>query len=155
MPSIYLISPLDYIEAGNRARKINDWDTLTSESTHIDVYNHFLKFLEYMKDKYYDETYVNRQGIEKIAKTKSAPILIENFILFAGLLPEEWEQLKTKKDTAGFCLLVEEAFRTQLKEGAIIGVYNNTMVSKILGLTDKKEFSGAVTMEQVTGMDIK
>lgn len=50
---------------------------------------------------------------------------------------------------------IETIIDTQQFEGAAVGAFNANIISRKLGLTDKKEHSGHVEITQITGMEIK
>jgi hypothetical protein len=67
-----------------------------------------------------------------------------------------WNQFK-KAEHEGFSWIItriEEIIRTLKYEGAVVGAFNANIISRDLGLADKKEHSGVVGVQTITGMEI-
>jgi hypothetical protein len=66
------------------------------------------------------------------------------------------KNLKEKdKDFSPVITRIEETIYTQKFEGAAVGVFNANIIARDLGLADKQDHSGEITVKQITGMIIK
>lgn len=86
------------------------------------------------------------------------PYSIDGLCLHLGVGANWFRTLKARENlTADFLEvidLIETVIRTQKIEGATVGAFNANIVSRELGLVDKKELSGKLSVEQITGMRV-
>ena len=87
------------------------------------------------------------------------PYTIQGFCLHCDASREWWTKLKgkKKKDSEDFIPVItriEEIIYTQKFEGAVVGAFNANIISRDLGLIDKKSLDAKLSIEQITGMEI-
>lgn len=81
------------------------------------------------------------------------PMTIGALHTFLGISGETWRRWKTPDDAnhrPDFIAIIhnaEEIIRNDKVEGALAGLYNPTITSRILGLSEKVEHSGGVTVK--------
>lgn len=81
------------------------------------------------------------------------PMTIGSLHTFLGISGETWRRWKTPGDAnhrADFIAIIamaEEVIRNDKLEGALAGLYNPTITTRILGLSEKVEHSGGVTVK--------
>lgn len=151
MPSVFKISPLDYINAGKALREGKVFEKPTDCESLAEA---FFKYAEYIREKYYTIESVNKKG-DDTSKVISAPMQVESFRLFAGLSRSEYEALVGDPTTAAVHALIEDAINSQQVEGAVIGVYSAKIVTILQGRKEKVEISGGLAIEQIIGMEVK
>ena len=55
----------------------------------------------------------------------------------------------------GVSARIREVINNQQLEGGLVGAFDSGIVARKLGLADKKELSGELKIEQITGMEVK
>lgn len=53
------------------------------------------------------------------------------------------------------CARIKQIVDTQYFEGGMVGAFNANIVTRKLGLSEKTELSGSLSVTQITGMEIK
>lgn len=112
------------------------------------------KFEEYVdwckdNDMVFEEVQSSKQGMTTFKKTtttrKERLISIHGFLVFIGKTPRWWTELSNGKQGERFSTLKENITaycEDYQKEMAAAGVFNANIISRLLGLADKKELSG-------------
>lgn len=78
------------------------------------------------------------------------PFTQASLCLFLGITQETWTQWrKPDHDFSEVVARVDDIIRDQKMTGAIVGAYNHNIIARDLGLADKKEHSGDVTISRV------
>lgn len=75
------------------------------------------------------------------------------FNQFESELKDKKDELS--KDFSKIVTRIRETIYKQKFEGAAAGFLNANIIARDLGLSDKKELSGALDLKQITGMEIK
>ncbi|MVM35486.1 DNA packaging protein [Spirosoma sp. HMF4905] len=85
------------------------------------------------------------------------PFTIRGLCLYCNASEQFWRTFKASqagKDFLAVITRIEDIIYTQKFEGAVVGAFNANIISRDLGLVDKKELSGELKLEQITGMRI-
>lgn len=86
------------------------------------------------------------------------PYTLKGLCLHLGAGESWWRELKqAKSNDAAFLEAlsrIEDIIYTQKFEGAVVGAFNANIISRDLGLIDKKSLDAKVSVEQITGMEI-
>jgi hypothetical protein len=101
------------------------------------------------------------QTLHTVAELPTArPYTLKGLCLHLDVTPEWWSRFRKKHEAdgeEGFSQVisrVEDIIYTQKFEGAVVGAFNANIISRDLGLVDKKEHGGKIEIEQITGMNI-
>lgn len=99
--------------------------------------------------------YVKTESICELPTER--PYTIQGLCLYCNASREWWTKFKANVANEGFLPVItriEEIIYTQKFEGAAVGAFNPTIISRDLGLTDKKELSGEIGVKQITGLEV-
>jgi hypothetical protein len=94
---------------------------------------------------------------EEVRLPTARPFTIKGLCLYCDASEQFWRTFKASeaaKDFLAVITRIEEIIYTQKFEGAVVGAFNANIISRDLGLVDKKELSGELKLEQITGMTI-
>ena len=80
---------------------------------------------------------------------------IESFRLFAGINPVEYEELTGDPVAAAIGGTIEDAINSQQIEGALVGKYAASLIQVLQGRKTNVNLTGGITLEQITGMEVK
>lgn len=100
--------------------------------------------------------WVGKDG-DEVERETQRPYTITGFLLYCDANENYWNQFK-KADHEGFSWVItriEDVIRTLKFEGAAVGAFNANIISRDLGLADKKAIEGELKVEQITGMVVK
>lgn len=87
------------------------------------------------------------QGSITIAKVdKMRAMTISGLCIFLDIARSTWDEYRANKDFSCIVARVEEIIRTQKFEGASADLLNANIIARDLGLADKQETSGSVTV---------
>lgn len=101
--------------------------------------------------KEYFEATINRPWIKKdwvgkdaieVEREVTPPFTLTGLYLFLDTNAETWRNYRSRKDFIEVVSRIEDVIYTQKLEGATVGTYNSSIVSRDLGLADKREVSG-------------
>lgn len=147
----FIITPLAYIEAGAESRQLGNSEPVVDGSTALVA---FLDYCQFMKTQFHTISAVNRRG-EDASKAISFPMQVDSFLLFCGMGRGDWETLKGDPINVADCSFIEMAIEAQQNEGGLIGEYASKMVQLLQDRKDKVEVSGTLSIEQITGMEVR
>jgi len=93
----------------------------------------------------------------KLAIETERPYTLTGLCLYLGCSSSYFRVFKSEleEDPQDFLTVItriEEVIETQQFEGAAVGAFNANIIARKLGLSDKKEHSGALEVKQITGM---
>jgi hypothetical protein len=71
--------------------------------------------------------------------------------IFLDITKNTWDNYKSDEDFLTVITRAEEVIYNQKFVGASAGLLNANIIARDLGLSDKKEHSGEVTVKQITG----
>lgn len=74
---------------------------------------------------------------------KARPMSTMGFCVFAVITQGDWEILKARPDIRPLAEIAESMFWSQLFEGAAIELFNPNLISKFLGLAERREITGS------------
>ena len=104
----------------------------------------------YEKNPLYEHKAFSYQGeIVITALPKMRATAISSLCIFLDISQPTWQQYRHREDFASVCTRVEEAIRAQKLQGASADLLNAAIIARDLGLTDKSEIKGAITLEQL------
>lgn len=95
----------------------------------------------------WEDKIVSFQGVtthEPIAKMRA--MTLSGLCIFLDIARNSWDEYRARKDYLGVSHAIEEIIRTQKFEGASADLLNANIIARDLGLADKQETSGAVTV---------
>jgi len=153
----------NFHELRNRKGRIKDyeapedlWNDATDYFDWCDdnpwMRNEQLKKPTVVKDEYGNEELVTLCQIPT-----ARPYTISGLCLFLGISEQSFNNYANKEGYEvffGVCTRIKLAIYNQKYEGAAVGAFNPSIIARDLGLTDKKEHSGELTLKQITGMQI-
>lgn len=151
MLQIIKITPLIYINAGREAIENEEFKVVENGT---DAMQAFLSYADFMSTQYYKRVAINKAGRE-CGKQISLPFQLEAFLLYAGISVVKWKELKEDPLNLGDCSLIEMAITAQQTEGGLICEYQHKLVQLLQGRAEKIEHSGSVSIEPITGMEVK
>lgn len=119
-------------------------------------------YFKYMSRKVWNKKEAIKSG-DLAGKTMNVPtptpLSIESFCLFADITPDTFRNYESNKkgykDFFEVATRVRAIIESNQFEGATVGAYNPSIISRKLGLIDKKEMKGEVSVKQITGMKIE
>lgn len=126
------------------------------------LWNEAIDYFEWMSKKVWNKKEAIKSG--DLAGTTmdvptQTPMSIESFCLFADIDRTTLLNYESNKDPYKDFFIVttriKDIIESQQFEGATVGAYNPNIIARKLGLTDKKEVSGELSVKQITGMEIK
>ncbi|GAB4001578.1 DNA-packaging protein [Spirosoma daeguense] len=85
------------------------------------------------------------------------PYTLKGLCLYCDASEQFWRTFKASSASEDFLAVIiriEEVIYTQKFEGAAVGAFNPNLIARDLGLADKKEHSGKLSIEQITGMRV-
>lgn len=94
---------------------------------------------------------------EEVQIPTPRPFTIKGLCLYLDASEQYWRTFKASEGAKDFLAVItriEEIIYTQKFEGAAVGAFNANLISRDLGLADKKELAGEIKVEQITGMKI-
>lgn len=85
------------------------------------------------------------------------PYTITGLCIYLGANKTFWEDFRKAghEDFSSIITHIEETIYTHKFEGAAVGAFNASIIARDLGLSDKKEHSGQIAVQQITGMVVK
>ena len=107
-----------------------------------------------MQDNYFSQAHKNKNG-EDCSVYISRPMTIESFRLFAGINPVEYGELTGDPVAAAIGGTIEDAINSQQIEGALVGKYAASLIQVLQGRKTNVNLTGGITLEQITGMEVK
>ncbi len=141
MAKLDTLSPLAYIRAGAELRELGVIEEVTDLETLVSAFMHYLKFMERRLASYKSET-------------RPIPLTWEGFRVFSGCTAQKYEELTSPPDGALVHSLISDCINGQWAEGAVTGLFSAKAMQLIGGFKEKVEVSGAVAIEQITGMEV-
>jgi hypothetical protein len=78
----------------------------------------------------------------EVTRKVSPPFLLISLCIFLDIDMETWRLYRQRKEFIGVITRIENIIFTQKFEGASVGIYNNNIIARELGLVDKKEEIG-------------
>lgn len=115
--------------------------------------------LEIEAEKWLKVQYVGKEGDRKTDKYK-LPMTFEGFKVYCYEEYGKIEQYFVNQDGLynefmSICSHIKEQIRTDQITGGLLGLYNPSITQRLNGLTEKSEVENKVTIENITGMEIK
>ena len=96
------------------------------------------------------------QKIELIDVPEVAnPFTLEGLCLYAGISTETWRRYRDSKDLCGVTSWAETVIRKNQLDGAMVGVYHQNIIARLLGLADNTNLnhSGSINFAEDDGVD--
>lgn len=121
------------------------------------------EYFEYQSGQKWEKTDFKGKEVEMVKIPTASPFTLTGLCIFLGVNTKYFAQFESgldlrTEDGIGFSNVithVRETIYTQKLEGAAVGAYNANIISRELGLADKKEHSGNIDISQITGTEIK
>ncbi|MBD2703796.1 DNA-packaging protein [Spirosoma sp. BT702] len=85
------------------------------------------------------------------------PFTLTGLCLYCDASEQFWRTFKASGPSEDFLAVIsriEQIIYTQKFEGAVVGLFNANIISRDLGLVDKKEVAAELKLEPITGMRI-
>lgn len=87
------------------------------------------------------------QGVVTVENMpKMRAMSLGGLCIFLDIARPTWDDYRKNKDFSAVCAGVEEIIRTQKFEGASADLLNPSIIARDLGLTDKQEHSGEMSV---------
>jgi len=86
------------------------------------------------------------------------PYSVEALCRFLNISIQTFENYSKREGYETFfevCSHIRAVIDNQYFEGGMVGVFNANIVTRKLGLADKKELEGRLQVEQITGIEVK
>ena len=99
--------------------------------------------------------YKQYQAKDETAMTR--PFTLKGLCLYLGVGESWWRDFRAKNTSEDFSAVIsqiEDIIYVQKFEGAAVGIFNANIISRDLGLVDKKEHSGELEVKQVTFFEL-
>lgn len=110
----------------------------TAFESEEEIWEVFEKYVEDRKNKAWTDTAFTKLGPEPV--TKSLPLTVQSFCLFAGISsPTFYNYLKKDHKFFNICSRIKEECEANMFDGATIGAFNHAIIARKLGLSDKQE----------------
>ena len=84
---------------------------------------------------------------------KMRAMTVSALCLFLGITRETWGKYREKPEFSDICAGVDEVIRAQKFEGASADLLNASIIARDLGLANKEEHSGSVTVNLPNGIE--
>ena len=108
-----------------------------------------VEYFEYTDSrKWIKKDWVGKDATEVQRETET-PYTISGLCIFLDCEEQTFNNYEKRPDFLGVVTRIKRIMFTQKYEGAAVGAFNHNIISRDLGLTDKKEFehSGAMKVE--------
>ncbi|GAB4000027.1 DNA-packaging protein [Spirosoma daeguense] len=95
--------------------------------------------------------------VEEVQIPLPRPFTLSGLCLYCDVSENWWNEFKRNDSRKTFTEVIsriETIIYTQKFEGAVVGLFNANIISRDLGLVDKKEVAGELKIEPITGMRI-
>jgi len=88
---------------------------------------------------------------DKVEIPTDTPYTLTGLSLFLGVHSKYFTEFEKKcsEDFTEVITRIREIIYTQKFEGAAVGAYNGNIIARDLGLADKKDFTGTLTLEDL------
>lgn len=83
------------------------------------------------------------------------PYTLTGIFVFFDIDRKTWDLYRGREEFVPVITRIENIIFTQKFEGAAVGAFNANIISRDLGLADKKELEAQVNITPITGMEIK
>lgn len=101
-----------------------------------DMWNKAQEYFEFMEDNPIEiDENVGSRNINKVKKKR--PFSIKGFCIFSSMTTQTFYNYKKREDFFDITRVIEEICQTQQLEGANIGIFQQNIVARQLGLSDK------------------
>lgn len=98
-----------------------------------------------------DNPWLKKEGIKSGTRTGetieipvSRPYTIDGLCVYTGICVKTFHDYENKKEFSQVISHINQVIRQNQTEGAIIGIYNANIISRILGDSDKQESADSV-----------
>lgn len=127
------------------------------------LWNAACDYFEWVDENPFKEQKIHGKDSKIIELSVKRPYTLHSLCRFLGVNTAYWRQFKQQlKDSEskiqeGFSTVIldiEEIIYAQKFEGAAAGFFNANIISRELGLADKREVKTQINLEQITGMKI-
>jgi hypothetical protein len=103
--------------------------------------------------------FVGRDGVRDYEELET-PLTMEGFRNYArknvGCVHDYFANTnEAYTNYSNICRAIMEEVRQDQIEGGMVGQYNPSITQRLNGLADKKEQTGTISIQQITGMEIK
>lgn len=139
-----IISPLDYIAAGRKAKEEGRIHEVTDAKSLEEA---IFSYLGFMHDKRMS-IFASRDG------DVSLPQLEETFRLYAGVTHSQWDALGAQADCIPLLDLLQDAINAQRKEGALLGIYSARVSAGVVRAENTSTAAPNLALDPITGMEV-
>ena len=121
-----------------------------------------LEYFQWMSTKVWNKKEAIKSG--ELAGTlidipTQTPLSLESFCLFADISFQTFLNYESNQDSYkeffDITTRIRKVIESNQFEGATVGAYNPNIIARKLGLADKKEIEGNVSIQQITGMKVE
>lgn len=148
--SHFTLNPLIYINGGKQAREDLEIEPVVDGTTALESFLSYCKFMDTIP---HVEIFMTKNGQGQ--KNKDRPFMMESFFLYCGITQSDWDELKANPLNLHDLDFIEMAVLAQLAEGSLLGDYMSKMAQILQGRKEKIEISGSMSVEVITGMEVK
>ena len=105
----------------------------------IDAVGEYFSWAE--KNPWYRSESIRSGGLAgKVVKVPiERPLTLKALVHFLGISFDTWQLYKNRTEFCEIITTIEAYMYTQKLEGSIVGVFSGNIISRLLGLVDKKE----------------
>jgi len=119
--------------------------------TSEDLWESCLEYFEWNHENPLEEAIVYQGELNADqAKPLMRAMTIDGLCTFLDISRACWDLYCGREDYLGVTKRAEQIMRTQKFEGASAGLLNPNIIARDLGLSDKKEHSGSMTVTELT-----
>lgn len=116
--------------------------------TDEDLWNSACEYFQWVEDNpLWEDKVTSFQGVnshEPLAKMRA--MTIDGLCLFLDIGVQTWHDYKAKKDFSEVTTRIENVIRSQKFAGAAADLLNANIIARDLGLADKSEISGGLSL---------
>lgn len=120
-----------------------------------------VSYFEWMKDRVWNKKDPIKSGDAAgtlIDVPTQTPMSITSFCLFADIDENTFQRYEKEDGYQDFWAVtkaIKGIIESNQFEGATVGAYNPNIIARKLGLSDKKEIEGNLSIKQITGMTVE
>lgn len=131
-------------EVGNKYWQFRGKNGRDFKYTPEQLWEEAVKYFDWMSNRTWikKEAVKGRDGADIVDLPTSTPFSLETFCLFADITFQtfrNYETEETHKDFFDIASRIRAIVESQQFEGATVGAYNSSIISRKLGLADKKD----------------
>lgn len=137
------------------------WESEKIFKSPQELWERACEYFQYIDDNPWQKIDAAKAGDrfgEHVTIPTARPYTISGLCLFLGIHEDTLNNYEKKEGYEayfGVTHAIKKICYTQKFEGAAVGAFNANIIARDLGLSDKKEIEGNVSVQQIKGMSIE